>query len=111
MRVREPRQQVVVRAGLAPPELAAARSALARSDTPTLLGLDVRERQETLPETDDLVEPGWQCPESDWADEGKTLVALRRRPLVIRESEQDEVAQYRAEARRILESGVFGSWP
>jgi hypothetical protein len=72
-----------------------------------LIGLDVRERQDTLPDA----LPGLQSAleiEDDWLDDAKTTLALKRRPLVIREGiDQAMVEQYRQEAERILASGVF----
>jgi hypothetical protein len=105
--VRRRPQQVVVRAGDASNDKAPELN-LERSDTPTLLGLDVRERQDTLPDEDGTAAVLGQVPEQDWSDDARTLVALKKRPVVIREGRDDMlVEQYRAEARRILESGIF----
>lgn len=113
VRVREPRQQVVVRAGAGPARFAAAHVAASRSDTPTLIGLDVRERQDTLPDADLADEPaGWVSIANDWEDDQKTLLAIKRRPVVLREGRDDVlVEQYRREAELILASGIFDRTP
>lgn len=109
VRVREPRQQVVVRAGSAPITFARSHVALTRSDTPTLIGLDVRERQDTLPDAElDDESPGWVSISNDWDDDQKTLLALKRRPIVLREGRDDALVEhYRCEVERILASGIF----
>src|SRR5690606_24151948 len=103
IRVRRP-QQVVVRAGSADPVRLAPHGRLSRSDTPTLIGLDVRERQDTLPEAELEEEPGWEPQENDWLWEDKTLLAIKRRPVVLREGDGELVERYRREAERILAS-------
>lgn len=105
VRVRRPKQQVVVRAGSAPQSVR-----WSRSDTPTLIGLDVR--QDTRSVLDRGGETGWGDLENDWEGETKTLLALKRRPVVLREGTDDAlVEEYRRQAQAILDSGVFGARP
>ena len=113
VRVQKPRQQVIVRAGAGPARFAGVHVAASRSDTPTLIGLDVRERQDTLPDAELVDEPaGWVSIANDWEDEQKTLLAIKRRPVVLREGRDDAlVEQYRREAERILASGIFDRHP
>jgi len=112
VRVRRPRQQIVVRAASLPDEPVSRRASWARSDTPTLIGLDVRERQETLPEPDADTDTGWRDVENDWGAEARTLVAIKRRPVVLREGTDDALAEeYRRQAQAILDSGLFGPRP
>lgn len=109
VRVRPPQQQVVVRAGSLPETLRNPGTTWSRSDTPTLIGLDVRERQETLPDLDSVSENGWGDVQNDWGGDARTLVALKRRPEVLREGSDDALADaYRREAQAILDSGRFG---
>lgn len=87
VRLRRRRQVVVVRGGdsvapLPPPP--------GRKRMPTLLGLDHRERQDTL--YDEVVAP----PDS------------RSRPAVLREDADEQIIEeYRREAARILGEGLF----
>jgi len=100
---------VVVRAGSVAEALPSRRAAWSRSDTPTLIGLDVRERQDTLPELASDADTGWCDVENDWGAEARTLVALKRRPAVLREGWDDALAdEYRRQAQAILDSGLFG---
>lgn len=109
VRVRRPRQQIVVRAASLPDEPQARRATWSRSDTPTLIGLDVRERQDTLPELEVDADTGWRDVENDWGGEARTLVAMKRRPVVLREGSDDALAdEYRRQAQAILDSGLFG---
>ena len=109
VRVRPPQQQVVVRAGALPEAASSRRTAWSRSDTPTLIGLDVRERQDTLPEVAADADTGWGDVENDWGGESRTLVAIKRRPVVLREGRDDALAdEYRRQAQAILDSGRFG---
>lgn len=108
VRVRGPQQQVVVRAGAIAEDAPHRRRAWSRSDTPTLIGLDVRERQDTLPELTSDEDTGWRDVENDWGTEARTLVALKRRPAVLREGRDDALAdEYRRRAQEILDSGHF----
>jgi len=77
---------------------------------PTLIGLDVRERQDTVPDVEaDLGDTGWGDVENDWGAESRTLVAMKRRPEVLREGRDEALAEaYRREAQAILDSGLFG---
>ena len=107
--MRQRPQQVVVRAGASHP-VSCVHPRLSRSDTPTLIGLDVRERQDTLPEADLEEPPGWEYQENDWLREEKTLLAIKRRPAVLREDIDDDLVEgYRREAERILASGLFAT--
>lgn len=109
VRVRRPRQQIVVRAASLPDEPPARRAPEPRSEMPTLIGLDVRERQDTLPEVDAGTDTGWGDVEHDWGPETRTLVAMKRRPVVLREGVDDALAdEYRREAQALLDSGLFG---
>ena len=109
VRVRRPQQQVVVRAGSRLEALESRQTCRSRSDTPTLIGLDVRERQDTLPDADTDTDTGWRDVENDWGGEQKTLVAMKRRPVVLREGRDDALAdEYRRQAQAILDSGLFG---
>ena len=99
----------MVRAGSAAEEPPNRRRAWSRSDTPTLIGLDVRERQDTLPELTSEEDTGWRDVENDWGAEARTLVAIKRRPVVLREGRDDALAdEYRRQAQEILDSGRFG---
>jgi len=74
-----------------------------------LIGLDVRERQDTLPELASDTDTGWRDVENDWGVEARTLVAIKRRPVVLREGRDDALAdEYRRQAQAILDSGLFG---
>ncbi len=107
--MRRPRQQIVVRAASLPGELRSPPSSGSRSDTPTLIGLDVRERQDTLPELRADADTGWSDVENDWGGEGRTLVAMKRRPVVLREGRDDALAdEYRRQAQALLDAGLFG---
>ena len=109
VKVRPPQQQVVVRAGSLPETPRNQRTAWCRSDTPTLIGLDVRERQETLPDVDPESDTGWGDVQNDWGGDARTLIALKRRPEVLREGSDDAlVEEYRRQAQAILDSGRFG---
>lgn len=109
VRVRRPQQQVVVRAASLTDELQSRRTTWSRSDTPTLIGLDVRERQDTLPELEADIDTGWGDVENDWGRDARTLVAMKRRPVVLREGRDDALAdEYRRQAQAILDSGLFG---
>lgn len=99
--VRRRQQQVVVRAGSASSEPGERVSCWTRSSTPTLIGLDVRERQDTLPEQ--------EVPQADLSVRPESCPGSKQRPVVLREGIDDALAEYyRQEAQRILDSGVFG---
>ena len=105
VRVRRPKQQVVVRAGSAPSK----STRWSKSATPTLIGLDVREQKASLPDLDAGGDTGWGDLENDWEGETKTLLALKRRPGVLREGADEAlVEEYRRQAQAILDSGLFG---
>jgi hypothetical protein len=77
-----------------------------------LIGLDVRERQDTRSALDAGAETGWGDLENDWEVETKTLLALKRRPVVVREDADDAlVEEYRRQAQALLDSGLFGARP
>lgn len=108
VRVRPPQQQVVVRAASLPEAAPNRRASCSRSDTPTLIGLDVRERQDTLPDAEAEADTGWRDVENDWGVASQTLVAMKRRPVVLREGRDDALAdEYRRQAQAILDSGLF----
>jgi len=74
-----------------------------------LIGLDVREQKASLPDLDARGDTGWGDLENDWEGETKTLLALKRRPAVIREGTEDALVEaYRRQAQAILDSGRFG---
>ena len=114
VRVGRPKPQVVVRAGASPersqsPGSKTRGAGWSRSDTPTLIGLDVQQREASPPNIDAGGETGWGDLENDWECETKTLLALKRRPAVIREGTEDALVEaYRRQAQAILDSGRFG---
>jgi len=108
--MRRPKPQVIVRAGSAPEAAKGSRgSRWSRSNTPTLIGLDVQQRPDTRSALDLERETGWGDPENDWGGEAKTLLALKRRPVVLREGRDEAlVEEYRRQAQTLLDSGLFG---